>query len=78
MGKEELRQQASINVLNALLETTQQSVLEAVALKDVYAKVAVMYADSLIDALEIDKEGLKKWLSDENIFKPENGFLFKH
>lgn len=61
MSKEELRQQTSVSVLNALLETTKHSVIDALLLKDIYAKVAVMYADSLIEALEIDKEGLKKW-----------------
>lgn len=61
MSKEELRQQTSVSVLNALLETTQHSVIDALLLKDIYAKVAVMYADSLIEALEIDKDELKKW-----------------
>jgi len=69
MTKEELRQQAAINVLNALLETTDHSVLESTCLKDIYAKVAVMYADSLINALEIDEEGLRKWFSKEKFFE---------
>ena len=41
MDKLEIRQQASISILNSLLETTQHSVLESLAIKDIYAKVAV-------------------------------------
>ena len=64
MTQEELRQQAAISILNSLLETTQHSVVESIAIKDVYAHVAVMYADSLIDALEMDREGVEKWLKE--------------
>ena len=64
MNKTELRQQAAISILNSLLETTQHSVVESIAIKDVYAHVAVMYADSLIDALEMDREGVEKWLKE--------------
>jgi hypothetical protein len=67
MGKEELRQQASISILNSLLETTQHSILESVAIKDIYAHVAVLYADALIDALEVDKEGIEKWITTNSI-----------
>lgn len=64
MTQEELRQQAAISILNSLLETTQHSVVECIAIKDVYAHVAVMYADSLIDALAMDREGVEKWLKE--------------
>lgn len=65
MNKEELRQQAAISILNSLLETTQHSVVESIAIKDVYAHVAVMYADSLIKALQMDGENIEKMVSDE-------------
>lgn len=65
MNKEELRAQAAISILNSLLETTQHSILESLAIKEIYAKVAVMYADELIKALEepeISMEEIKKKL----------------
>ena len=65
MNKEELRAQAAISILNSLLETTQHSILESLAIKEIYAKVAVMYADELIKALEepeINLEEIKKKL----------------
>ena len=68
MKKEEIRQQAAISILNSLLETTQHSVIESVAIKDIYAHVAVLYADALIDALEFDKEGIEKWVDNNMVF----------
>ena len=65
MDKLELRQQASISILNSLLETTQHSVLESLAIKDIYAKVAVLYADALVNALDKDPVELEKWCKDE-------------
>lgn len=65
MDKLELRQQASISILNSLLETTQHSVLESLAIKDVYAKVAVLYADALVNALDKKPYELEKWCKDE-------------
>lgn len=65
MTKEELRQQAAITVLNGLLETTQHSISEALAIKDLYALVSVMYADSLVDALELEPEKLKDNVEDK-------------
>ena len=65
MNKEELRAQAAISILNSLLETTQHSILESIAIKEIYAKIAVMYADELIKALEepeINLEEIKKKL----------------
>lgn len=63
MDKSELRAQAAISILNSLLETTQHSIIECIAIKDIYAKVAVMYADELIKVLdnpEINVEEVKK------------------
>jgi len=65
MDKQELRQQASISILNSLLETTQHSILESLAIKDIYAKVAVLYADALVDALDKDPDELEKWCKEE-------------
>lgn len=65
MDKLELRQQASISILNSLLETTQHSVLESLAIKDIYARVAVLYADSLVNALDEEPDKLEKWCKDE-------------
>ena len=65
MDKLELRQQASISILNSLLETTQHSVLESLTIKDVYAKVAVLYADALVNALDKKPDELEKWCKDE-------------
>ena len=47
-----IRTQAAITCLNALLETTQHSVLECLEVKDIYAKTAVLYADALVKALK--------------------------
>ena len=65
MDKFELRQQASISILNSLLETTQHSVLESLAIKDIYAKIAVLYADALVDALDKKPDDLEKWSKEE-------------
>lgn len=62
MTLSEIRQQAAISILNSLLETTKHSVVEAVALKDVYAHVAVMYADSLVDALGKQPDVVERFL----------------
>lgn len=62
MSKEELRQQAAISVLNSLLETTQHSAIEAIGIKDIYAHIAVIYADSLVDALDKKPDEIKTWL----------------
>lgn len=67
MNKEDLRQQAAISVLNSLLETTQHSILESIAIKDIYAYVAVLYADSLVDALDKKPEEIQNWLKKNNI-----------
>lgn len=70
MTKEELRAQAAISVLNSLLETTKHSVIESVAICDLYAEVAVLYADALIKALEKPKIDVKDLLKRiENTWK---------
>ena len=62
MNNKELRAQAAISVLNSLLETTKHSVVESVAIKDIYAEVAVLYADALIEALEKPEINVKDLL----------------
>ena len=59
MDKSELRAQAAISILNSLLETTTHSVIECIAIKEIYAKVAVMYADELIKALDAPEINIK-------------------
>lgn len=66
MTKEELLQQASISVLNSLLETTQHSVVLSLELKDLYAHVAVLYAKSLINALDKKDYEIIDWLKKNN------------
>lgn len=69
MTKEELRQQASISMLSSILETTKHSVIECLA-KDVYAYIAVAYADALVNALDKEPEEiiehLKLWKIKKN------------
>lgn len=48
----QVRINAAISVLNALLETTQHSVTEEVIIKEFYAKAAVGYADKLVYELK--------------------------
>jgi len=57
---EQVRINASISVLNSLLETTQHSVIEEGAIKDIYARVAVAYADSLIKELRKNPDWFDK------------------
>ena len=57
-----LREQAAISVLNSLLETTEHSIIECIAIRQAYAETAVLYADALVDALkqdEISVSGIK-------------------
>lgn len=58
---EQVRINASISVLNSLLETTQHSVIEEVEVKDIYARVAVAYADSLIKELRKNPDWFEKF-----------------
>jgi len=48
----QVRIDAAISILNSLLETTKHSVLEEVAVNEVYAKTAVAYADALVKELK--------------------------
>lgn len=48
----QVRINASISILNSLLETTKHSVLEEIAVNEIYAKTAVAYADSLVKELK--------------------------
>ena len=47
----EVRNNAAISFMSAIIETTQHPVLETEAVKDVYAIAAVQYADALIQQL---------------------------
>lgn len=51
MDYQAFKEQASIAILSSLIETTEHPVLEVFALKELYAKVAVMYAEELRKAL---------------------------
>lgn len=51
MDYQSFKEQASIAILSSLIETTEHPVLEVFALKELYAKVAVMYAQELLKAL---------------------------
>lgn len=48
----QVRINAAISILNSLLETTKHSVLEEIAVNEIYAKTAVAYADSLVKELK--------------------------
>lgn len=39
--------------------------IQSLAIKDVYAKVAVLYADALVDALDKKPDELEKWCKEE-------------
>lgn len=60
----QVRIDAAISILNALLETTKHSVLEELAVRDMFAKTAVGYADKLVFELKRSEayfeENLKK------------------
>lgn len=64
MEQAELRQQAAISILNSLLETTPHSVVESPVIKDLYAHVAVWYADSLINALSKETNDVEKFITE--------------
>lgn len=68
MSKEELRAQAAISILSGIIETTNHSVIECLAVKDLYADIAVLYADALIAALDkpkIDSKSILKRIKDK-------------
>ena len=57
---EQVRINASISVLNSLLEQTEHALLEESIIKNAYARVAISYADELIKELNRDKDWLQK------------------
>ena len=48
----QVRINAAISALNALLETTKHSVTEEPIINKIYARIAVGYADALIEELK--------------------------
>ncbi len=59
---ENVRVEASISILNSLLETTDHSVIEEPVINKLYAETAVAYADTLIKELRKDKNWFAKIL----------------
>lgn len=59
---EQVRIEASISILNSLLETTQHSVAEEPVINHLYACAAVAYADCLIKELRKDQGWFEKIL----------------
>ena len=57
---EQVRINASISILNSLLEQTEHAIIEETVIKNVYARVAISYADELIRELSRDKDRLEK------------------
>lgn len=57
---EQVRINASISILNGLLEQTEHALLEESIIKNAYARVAISYADELIKELNRDKDWLQK------------------
>jgi hypothetical protein len=57
---EQVRINASISILNSLLEQTAHAVIEETVVKNTYARVAISYADELIRELNRDKDWLQK------------------
>lgn len=57
---EHVRINASISVLNSLLEQTEHSVIEEPAINHLYARVAVGYADALVQELRKEPDWFEK------------------
>lgn len=57
---EQVRINASISILNSLLEQTEHAVIEEAFIKNAYARIAISYADELIRELSRDKDWLEK------------------
>lgn len=57
---EQVRINASISVLNSLLEQTEHSVIEEPAINRIYARVAVGYADALVQELRKEPNWFEK------------------
>lgn len=60
---EQVRINASISILNAILETTKHSVLEELAVDEIFAKAAVEYADKLVQELNRTEDNFKKQIT---------------
>ena len=60
---EQVRVNASISILNAILETTHHSVLEEPVVDDIFAKTAVGYADKLVQELIRTEDSFKKQIT---------------
>lgn len=60
---EQVRINASISILNAILETTKHSVLEELAVNEIFAKAAVEYADKLVQELIRTEDNFKKQIT---------------
>ena len=57
---EQVRINASISILNSLLEQTEHAIIEEAMIRNAYARVAISYADELIRELSRDKDWLEK------------------
>lgn len=58
----QVRIEASISILNSLLETTQHSVAEEIVVNRIYAKTAIAYADTLVKELKESEDEFEKLL----------------
>ena len=57
---EQIRIDAAINILGALIETTGHAIIEEPLIGKTYAKFAVAYADDLIKELQKDSNWFQK------------------
>ena len=57
---EQVRINASISILNSLLEQTEHAIIEEAIIKNAYARIAISYADELVRELNRDKDWLEK------------------
>ena len=57
---EQVRINASISILNSLLEQTEHAIIEEAMIRNAYARVAISYADELIRELSRGKDWLEK------------------
>ena len=59
---EQIRINAAINILGALIETTGHAIIEEPVVGKTYAKFAVAYADDLINELRKDPDKFQKMI----------------
>lgn len=57
---EQVRINASISILNGLLEQTEHALIEEALIKNAYARIAISYADELVRELARDKDWIQK------------------